>query len=133
MNLSLQKLLTLVVVVVAAAAGTLIEETSAAPNCLGTGASADFEAYKAHVLDELANVTPTMEGYSYSTKFPPPGSTAAPEAVYGSASCTPDVGDSACASCLIGAKLSLAQSCAFALYGAVTLPQCTMSFIAVVE
>ncbi|CAL1353251.1 unnamed protein product [Linum trigynum] len=137
MKSSLLKLLTLLlVIVVVAAAGSRVKETSSStsgPYCLNTGSSADYEAHKAHVLDELANVTPTMEGYSYSTSFPPAGSAAAQDVVYGSASCTPDVGVTECVSCLIEAKLSLAQSCAYDFYGLVILPLCRMSFSPVAE
>ncbi|CAI0377005.1 unnamed protein product [Linum tenue] len=125
MNNSVHKFATLVVLLVAVA----VEETSSSsgPYCNNNDASADYEAHKAHVLDELANVTPTTQGYSYSTSFPDPAG--GHDVVYGAADCTPGVGVSECVSCLIGAKLSLAEICGFSLYGVVKLPLCGMSFV----
>ncbi|CAL1353240.1 unnamed protein product [Linum trigynum] len=141
---SVHEFVTLVVVVLLAISTTggavavvdsnRVQETSSSssgpgPYCNNNHASDDYEAHKAHVLDELANVTPTTQGYSYATTFPDP---AARDVVHGEAVCTRGVGVSECVGCLIGAKLSLAQTCAFYLSGVVKLPVCSMSFVPVV-
>ncbi|CAL1353241.1 unnamed protein product [Linum trigynum] len=125
----------LAIITTAGGADGVEEHTSLSlpgPYCIIERASDDYEAHKAHVLDELANVTPTIPGYSYSTTFPPPGSAAAHDVVHGAADCIPGVGVSECVGCLIGAKLSLgSQICAYDLYGVVKLPLCSMNFVPV--
>ncbi|CAI0377007.1 unnamed protein product [Linum tenue] len=117
---------------VAVVGSNRVQETTSSgpgPYCNNNHASDDYEAHKAHVLDELANVTPTTQGYSYATTFPDP---AGGDVVHGEAVCTRGVGVSECVGCLIGAKLSLAQTCAFYLSGVVKLSLCGMSFVPVV-
>ncbi|CAL1400296.1 unnamed protein product [Linum trigynum] len=68
---------------------------------------ATYSAYVAHVLSELATVTPTVSGFQYGTVFPNDN----PGSVQGTALCDGTRDASRCATCLSGLQKLLYDSC----------------------
>ncbi|CAL1385099.1 unnamed protein product [Linum trigynum] len=135
MKNTVQKLVTLVAlmhVITAPAAGGVEPAVTGAhqskeTSCFGAGASHDYEAHKQHVLEELANVTPTVKGYDYSTAFPP--TAGSNDVVYGYAGCSLELDASDCSECLEDAKDSLLDAgCDFDLFGIMSSSDCSMRY-----
>ncbi|KAL2236494.1 antifungal protein ginkbilobin-2 [Sesamum indicum] len=77
----------------------------------------------AYVLADLMNVTPSRQGFDYST-VSPYGTAVS----YGHATCNTGLSNNDCANCLVAAKASVSSSCLNSVGGRVAMVDCAMRY-----